>query len=204
MGSSGGSGGTTSPLTTKGDVWGFSTVNARVPVGSDGQVLTSRASASPGVDWETPTTSAFSALSLMAIASGSEQALTQNVFLQVNLQAINDPSGSLSGNNYVCSKAGYYLVVGQVGFDVSTNAIVSLTARILQGGSAAQDYRCNNANGGGTNLNQFPAFNVSGIFKCAVSDTIGLYAQTNSNLGGQHVNNGDPHQTYLAVAYLGS
>lgn len=52
MGNSGSSGGTTSPLTTKGDVWGYSTVNARIPVGSNGQVLTARSSASQGVDWE--------------------------------------------------------------------------------------------------------------------------------------------------------
>jgi hypothetical protein len=41
----------TSPLTTKGDVWGYSTVNARVPVGSNGQVLTADSAQALGVKW---------------------------------------------------------------------------------------------------------------------------------------------------------
>lgn len=44
----------TSPLTTKGDLWGYSSTNARIPVGSNGKVLTANSSATLGVDWETP------------------------------------------------------------------------------------------------------------------------------------------------------
>lgn len=47
-------GGTASPLTTKGDVWGYSTVNARVPVGSNDQVLTADSAQTLGVKWATP------------------------------------------------------------------------------------------------------------------------------------------------------
>jgi len=39
-------------LTTKGDLLGFSTEETRVPVGADGKVLTARASATYGIDWE--------------------------------------------------------------------------------------------------------------------------------------------------------
>lgn len=39
-------------LTTKGDVHGYSTENTRVPVGTDGHVLTARASDSYGIAWE--------------------------------------------------------------------------------------------------------------------------------------------------------
>ena len=44
-------GGTSSPLTTKGDVWGYSTTNARIPVGTDGQVLTADSAQTLGVKW---------------------------------------------------------------------------------------------------------------------------------------------------------
>ena len=44
----------TSPLTTQGDLWGYSSTNARIPVGSNGEVLTANSSATLGVDWETP------------------------------------------------------------------------------------------------------------------------------------------------------
>lgn len=41
----------TSPLTTKGDIWGFSTVNARIPVGADGTFLTADSTQPLGVKW---------------------------------------------------------------------------------------------------------------------------------------------------------
>ena len=40
-----------SPLTTKGDLYGFSTVDARLPVGADDQVLTADSSEALGVKW---------------------------------------------------------------------------------------------------------------------------------------------------------
>lgn len=49
--SSGGGGGSTSPLTTKGDLWGFSSVDARVPVGANGQVLSADSTEALGVKW---------------------------------------------------------------------------------------------------------------------------------------------------------
>lgn len=42
-----------SPLTTKGDVIGYSTVNARLAVGTDGQVLTADAASTLGIKWAT-------------------------------------------------------------------------------------------------------------------------------------------------------
>lgn len=47
--------GLSSPLTTKGDLWGYSTTDARVPVGTDGQVLTADSGETLGVKWATPT-----------------------------------------------------------------------------------------------------------------------------------------------------
>ena len=42
---------TASPLTTKGDLWGFSTLNARIPVGANGTVLTADSTNPLGVAW---------------------------------------------------------------------------------------------------------------------------------------------------------
>lgn len=46
--------GTASPLTTKGDIWGYSTTDARIPVGTDGTVLTADSTQALGVKWATP------------------------------------------------------------------------------------------------------------------------------------------------------
>jgi hypothetical protein len=43
--------GGSSPLTTKGDLYGFSTVNARIPVGTNGFVLTADSTQALGVKW---------------------------------------------------------------------------------------------------------------------------------------------------------
>lgn len=44
-------GGGGSPLTTKGDLWGYDTTDDRIPVGSDGQVLTADSAQGLGVKW---------------------------------------------------------------------------------------------------------------------------------------------------------
>jgi hypothetical protein len=62
-----GGGGLSSPLTTKGDVWGYSTTNARVPVGTNGQILTADSTAATGVAWAT----AAGGGGMTSIASGS-------------------------------------------------------------------------------------------------------------------------------------
>jgi len=43
--------GTTLPLTTKGDLFGYSTTNARVPIGTNGQVLTADSTEALGLKW---------------------------------------------------------------------------------------------------------------------------------------------------------
>ncbi len=48
-----GTGGGSSPLTTKGDVYGYDTGDARIPVGTNDQVLTADSTKDLGVEWRT-------------------------------------------------------------------------------------------------------------------------------------------------------
>jgi len=57
----------TSPLTTKGDLYGFSTLNARIPIGTNNQVLTADSAEALGLKWAT----ASSGLTFIASASPS-------------------------------------------------------------------------------------------------------------------------------------
>jgi hypothetical protein len=43
-----------SPLTTKGDIWVYTTDNARLPVGTDGYVLTADSTQASGLKWDAP------------------------------------------------------------------------------------------------------------------------------------------------------
>lgn len=47
-------GGTPSPLTTKGDIYTYDTGNQRLPVGTNGQVLTADSAQTTGIKWATP------------------------------------------------------------------------------------------------------------------------------------------------------
>jgi len=66
-----------SPLTTKGDLYGYTTTDARVGVGTNGQVLTADSTAGAGVAWATPaaagltliTTQSYSATSTVNVNS---------------------------------------------------------------------------------------------------------------------------------------
>jgi len=107
-------GGSTSPLTTKGDVWGYSTGDARIPVGSNGQVLTADSGQALGVKW----------------ASGIAGVAQLNIL----------DSGSYTGGSFVvntttdataqtvCSTAG-------ISYDGSTNII--LMAHVVAADTAA-------------------------------------------------------------------
>lgn len=46
--------GTTLPLTTKGDLFGYDTANARIPIGTNNQVLTADSTQALGLKWATP------------------------------------------------------------------------------------------------------------------------------------------------------
>jgi hypothetical protein len=50
--------GATSPLTTKGDLYGFSTSDARIPIGTNNQVLTADSTQALGLKWATPASGA--------------------------------------------------------------------------------------------------------------------------------------------------
>lgn len=87
--------GSSIPLTTKGDILGFSTVKARVPVGTDGQVLTADSAQPLGIKWATPGGGGSPTHSIQSMSAGG---IINSSFdyVQVGLTATTPPTPSMS------------------------------------------------------------------------------------------------------------
>jgi hypothetical protein len=99
------------PLTTKGDLFGFDTADARIPVGTNGHVLTADSAQGLGVKWAAPAAGGMTSLATGSLSSLSTLDLTSinqgyihlqlvlidwelsadsNVYLRVNNQSANN------------------------------------------------------------------------------------------------------------------
>lgn len=131
-----------SPLTTKGDLYTYSTTDARLAVGTNGQILTADSTAATGIKWATP-------------ASGSS-GLTL-----IDVQNFSGSSGIEVNNVFTSTYTNYKLVFSNI--TTSTSAYVSYRERVSTTNNATnykkgQYYRqftSAGTNSGGTEGNLF-------------------------------------------------
>lgn len=119
--------GAVSPLTTKGDIWGYGTSDARIPIGANDTVLTADSTQSLGLKWAAPSSG-----SLTQLASGTLSGTS------VSITSISQSYKDLRLviTNAVRSGAGGTNISIQTNTNTTSNYIYSST-RNIPGGTMA-------------------------------------------------------------------
>jgi hypothetical protein len=128
--------GAVSPLTTKGDIYGFDTVNNRIPVGTDGQVLTADSTQTLGVKYATLPTP-VSQPHAFSVYTTSNKTVTVNTFTAVTYDVkLFDTSNefTLATGKFQPTVAGYYILGGQLESNLATGG-AAIFAAIYKNGT---------------------------------------------------------------------
>jgi len=107
-----------SPLTTKGDLYGFSTVDARIPIGTNNQVLTADSAQALGLKWATPA-GGGKVLQVVYGSTATEANSTTASYIDTGLTATITPSSASSKVLVLINQ-----IVGKSGGDTYINVDV--------------------------------------------------------------------------------
>ena len=115
------------PLTTKGDLFGFDTADARIPIGTNGQVLTADSTENLGLKWAAPASGALTLISSTTIGTTVATVAITNCFSATydNYKII--VSGGIASSNpnldliLGATTTGYYY------FNIRSNAYSSVS-----------------------------------------------------------------------------
>jgi hypothetical protein len=161
------------PLTTKGDLYGFSTVPARVAVGTNGQVLTADSTATNGVAWATASSGGMTLLSTTTL-SGSSTTISSISGSYKNLQILIQNVDVVSATNLrLLVNGGTYIAVNYI-INGSTAVTQRVTGAVFSGTVTLSDT---------TDSNNW-VFNIYDYTKTDISHII-EYAGTGLNSSGQ-------------------
>ena len=121
--------GAVSPLTTKGDLYGFSTLDARIPIGANATVLTADSTESLGLKWAAPA-SGGKVLQVVSATTSTEVTNSTDIMADTTLTATITPTSATSKilvlTNHNAEK--------KVG-----NSDNGITIRLLRGGTTLVD-----------------------------------------------------------------
>jgi hypothetical protein len=196
--------GAVSPLTTKGDVYTFSTSDARLAVGTNGQVLTADSSEATGLKFAAPSAASFAGVRLtksigQTISNNTDTMVTWDVET-FDVGGYHDNSSNTSRITIPSGEAGYYQI--NVTLDYAANGTGQRVITLAKNGT-------NRA----YNLNIIRAVNAGGYTSVFYSDIVyGAVADyfeisTFQDSGGNVNiigNNGDPGACYVSFSLIGA
>jgi hypothetical protein len=146
------SSGSSSPLTTKGDIWGYSTLDARIPVGTNNHVLTADSTQALGVKWAAAPSST-GPRSQIIVDSGNGYGSTNQLcrrFSNTRLSTGSDISYSDSatlGGQFTINTTGIFSITyTDVHSTGSSYALIGVNPTAVGGGNSVNDQTY--ANGG--------------------------------------------------------
>ena len=190
------------PLTTKGDLLGFSTLDARIPIGANDTVLTADSTESLGLKWAAPAAAGFVGAKVFTTAN---QTISNNTQTTVNFNSedfdtntFHDNSTNNSRLTIPAGKGGYYAITGQIILG-SAAAEVRQQLKILKNGSMVLISEI-----GGFAGSVQPNISVATIVNLAATDYVelALYQATGSNM--TIPNTANSAYQFFQVQFLGA
>jgi len=170
------------PLTTKGDLFGFDTADARIPVGTNGHILTADSTQSLGVKWAAAAAGGYTELATGSI-SGSDLTLTSisGSYIDLRLYVYNVQVSTAS-----CLKL---QMNGVTASTYAYNSLTAVDAGVYRTQTASSIFIFTyNADTTGTNNSaamEFPNYAVANSLK-TVHGVAGTYEDSNNAMDISH------------------